>query len=266
MKAEDILGLMVPATYFVMLAIEARFPARTFPKVRGWRWLGVACFVLLFAIGIVTPLLLPVAWLEQHRLVDASHLGVPLGVVVGYAVVSFLSFLWHRSLHRFPLLWRLFHQIHHAPKRLDLSSAVMFHPLDGFMFTVVQVLALTLVIGLDPLAAAITGYVAMFYSLFQHWNVKTPRWLGYVIQRPEQHGHHHELDVHASNYADFPLWDLVFGSFKNPARFDGKVGFAGESSVAKMLVFIDVNAPVKPSTPTLADRSHLVHHTHAAAE
>src|SRR5688572_25008440 len=116
MKAEDILGLMVPATYFVMLAIEARFPARTFPPARGWRWLGVLCLVLLFTIGVVTPLLLPVAWLEQHRLIDGTKLGVPGGVVAGYAIVSLLSSLWHRSLHRFPVLWRLFHQMHHAPK------------------------------------------------------------------------------------------------------------------------------------------------------
>jgi sterol desaturase/sphingolipid hydroxylase (fatty acid hydroxylase superfamily) len=241
MKAEDLLVLMIPATYFTMLALEAVFPARTFPAVRGWRWVGILGLVLLLTLGIVTPLLLPLEWLEKHRLIDGTKLGVPLGVVVGYAIVSFLSFLWHRSLHRSPLLWRLFHQIHHSPKRLDLSSGVVFHPLDAFMFTVVQLVALTLVIGLDPLAAAVTGYVATFYSLFQHWNVKTPRWLGYVIQRPEQHCHHHELDVHASNYADLPLWDLLFGSFKNPATFEGKVGFAGRSPIGKMLLFVDVN-------------------------
>jgi sterol desaturase/sphingolipid hydroxylase (fatty acid hydroxylase superfamily) len=241
MKPEDILALMVPGTYLLMLAIEARFPARQFPKVRWWRVIGMFCLVGALAVGTIVPLLLPGEWLERHRLIDATRLGVPLGVVAGFAVVSFVSFAWHRSLHRFDILWRLCHQIHHSPRRVDLSSAVVFHPFDIILFTVVQTLGLTLVIGLDPLAAAITGYVATFYAFFQHWNVRTPRWLGYVIQRPEAHCHHHERDVHASNYSDFPLWDILFGSFKSPAAFEGQVGFA-KPALGKMLLFVDVNA------------------------
>lgn len=105
-----------------------------------------------------------------------------------------------------------------------------------------QTIALTLVLGLDPLAAGITEYVALVYSLFQHWNVRTPRWLGYVIERPESHCVHHERGVHASNYSDFPLWDILFGSFKNPATFDGHVGFDVPAPVTDMLVFSDVHA------------------------
>ena len=66
--------------------------------------------------------------------------------------------------------------------------------------------------------------MSAFYALFQHWNVRTPRWLGYIIQRPESHGLHHELGVHARNYSDFPLWDILMGTFVNPASFDGDVG------------------------------------------
>jgi sterol desaturase/sphingolipid hydroxylase (fatty acid hydroxylase superfamily) len=241
MKAEEILLLMVLGTYFGMLAIEALFPARRFPKLRGWRAIGLVGLVMGLAAAVVAPLVVPVEWLDKHRLVDATKLGVPLGVVAGFLVLSFMSFAWHRSLHRFDFLWRL-HQLHHSPRRLDISSAVVFHPLDLFMFTVVQLVAITFVIGLDPLAAAITGYVAMFYSLFQHWNVKTPRWLGYFIQRPEAHCQHHELDVHARNYADFPLWDMLFGSWSNPESFEGRVGFSKASPVVKMLLLVDVNS------------------------
>lgn len=241
MKADEILMLLTPVTYFAMLGIEALFPARKFPKVKRWRLVGVLSFVMFATIGVITPLLLPVSWLERHRLFDATKLGVPLGVVVGYMVVSLCSALWHRALHKSTVLWRLFHQMHHAPQRLDLPGAVVFHPLDIFMFTVVQTAALTLVIGIDPLAAALVGYVATFYGFFQHWNVKTPRLLGYIIQRPEAHCAHHELDVHAHNYSDFPLWDILLGSFKNPGEFNGRVGFEKEGGYLKMLAFMDVN-------------------------
>jgi sterol desaturase/sphingolipid hydroxylase (fatty acid hydroxylase superfamily) len=241
MKADEILMLLTPLTYLVMLGVEALFPARKFPKVKWWRAVGLFGFVMVSAVGIVTPLLLPLSWLEKHRLFDATKLGVPLGVVVGYMVSSLFAALWHRALHKSNLLWRLFHQIHHAPQRLDLSGSVVFHPLDIFMFTVVPTVGLTLTLGIDPLAAAIVGYVSTFYAFFQHWNVKTPRILGYLIQRPEAHCHHHELEVHASNYSDFPLWDLLLGSFKSPATFDGKVGFAKPGGYLKMLAFKNVN-------------------------
>ena len=99
---------------------------------------------------------------------------------------------------------------------------------------------------LEPLAAALTGYVASFYSFFQHWNVRTPRWLGLLIQRPEAHCLHHERGVHARNFGDLPLWDMIFGTFANPADFEGEVGFEAPADrrLGAMLVFVDVNRPL----------------------
>ncbi len=98
-------------------------------------------------------------------------------------------------------------------------------------------------LGLDPVTSAAVGYVSAFYAMFQHWNVRTPRWLGYIIQRPEAHGLHHELGIHGRNYSDFPLWDMLMGTFVNPDTFDGEVGFAGKAPerIGAMLLFRDVN-------------------------
>jgi sterol desaturase/sphingolipid hydroxylase (fatty acid hydroxylase superfamily) len=191
-------------------------------------------------------LLGPADWLARHRLIDASGLGVVGGTIAGYMVLSFLSFAWHRAVHRFDPLWRGFHQIHHAPQRVDIAGSALFHPLEAGMFALLQVAAVTLVLGLDPLAAALTGTVASFYSFFQHWNVRTPRWLGYLIQRPEAHCVHHQRGVHGYNYGDLPIWDIVFGSFRNPRDFDGEVGFdaPADRRLGAMLAFADVNDPL----------------------
>ena len=47
------------------------------------------------------------------------------------------------------------------------------------------------------------------------------------------------------NYSDFPLWDMLMGTFVNPQSFDGDVGFAGDAPrrVGAMLLFRDVNPP-----------------------
>jgi sterol desaturase/sphingolipid hydroxylase (fatty acid hydroxylase superfamily) len=79
--------------------------------------------------------------------------------------------------------------------------------------------------GVSAEAAIIINLVATFFGLFQHANIKTPHWLGYFIQRPESHSAHHERGVHARNYSDLPLWDIVFGTFYNPNEFTGEVGF-----------------------------------------
>lgn len=240
----EAVGLLVPVTYLLMLAVEARWPARAFPARRGWRWLGVAFLVLIATVGTVVPLLVPVQWLAEHRWIDGTPLGVAGGTVVGYLVLSGLMYAYHRSVHSVGWLWRATHQMHHSPQRVDISGSVLFHPLEMTIQVLLQLFVTVVVLGLHPLAAALTGYVAAFYGLFQHWNVRTPQRLGYLIQRPEAHGVHHRQGVHAYNYGDLPLWDIVFGTFRNPREFNGDCGFEAPADrrLGAMLAFADVNA------------------------
>ena len=246
MDTVDLIGLLVPATFFTMLAVERRWPARRFPPRRGWTWLGVAFLLLIGAVSTVVPLLFDPAWLAAHRWLDGSHLGVAGGTLLGWVLLSGLSYAWHRTAHTVPWLWRLTHQVHHSPQRVDIPGSTLFHPVEMIVQVLLQMFATLIVLGLDPLAAALVGYVAAFHGMFQHWNVSTPRWLGVVIQRPEAHCEHHRLGVHAHNYGDFPLWDLLLGTFRNPRRFDGECGFAAPADrrIGAMRAFGDVNTPL----------------------
>jgi sterol desaturase/sphingolipid hydroxylase (fatty acid hydroxylase superfamily) len=98
-------------------------------------------------------------------------------------------------------------------------------------------------LGLTADAAALAGAVGFFFAVFQHWNVRTPRWIGWVVQRPEAHCLHHERDVHARNFGDITWWDMIFGTYQNPESFSGEVGFAPERGrrVLAMIGFVDVN-------------------------
>ena len=249
MKTEDILGLAVPALYVLMIVAEQRWPARTYPTVPKWQLLGLGFVVVMMTTGVVAPLLLPVDWLARHRLVDGTKLGVAGGAIVGWLAVTFFSYWYHRVVHASSLLWRFTHQIHHAPRRLDIPSGVMFHPVDLVMFNTIAIVVLVLGLGVEPLAAAIVGLFGSFTSLAEHWNVKTPRWLGYIVVRSEAHAFHHERNVHARNYGDCPLWDIVFGTFENPQRFEGEAGFDVPAPMLSMLVGVDVHAS---GTPTAA--------------
>lgn len=246
MDTIEVVGLLPPLTWLLMYVVEKIRPARHYPPRRGWGWIGAGFLVLLGVVGTVVPLLVDPEWLATHRLIDGSGLGVVGGTVVGYTVLSGVMYAYHRAMHAHPLAWRLTHQIHHSPQRLDMPGATVFHPVE-MVIQVLMLLAVTIVVlGLDPLAAALTGYVASFYGLFQHWNIRTPRWIGYFIQRPEAHGEHHRRGQHAYNYGDLPIWDILLGTFRNPATFDGEVGFdaPADRQMARMLAFSDVNEPV----------------------
>jgi len=88
-----------------------------------------------------------------------------------------------------------------------------------------------------------------FNGVFQHGNIKTPTWLGYIIQRPEQHGIHHQRGVHGYNYANLPLWDILFGTFRNPEAWEGLAGFYSGSSkpTVRMLLGRDVSRGWPPA-------------------
>mgnify|MGYP000862400704 FL=1 len=248
MTLDEILTLAIPACYVALLAVEQSWPARQFPQRSWWKLTGAAFFLLMGAVSALVPLALPAEWLARIRLLDLSGLGVLGGVVVGQLAATFAAYWWHRAEHRFDLLWRGFHQLHHSPQRVDLSGFVLTHPLE-MPVTVGLSLVVTLgVLGLDPRAAAIVGFLSALNGMIQHINLATPRWLAVLAQRPEAHCLHHERGVHARNYSDLPLWDWLFGTFANPARFSGAVGFdaPADRRILAMLAFRDVNGPTAP--------------------
>jgi sterol desaturase/sphingolipid hydroxylase (fatty acid hydroxylase superfamily) len=243
LSAEDILGLMIPVTYAFFLVTEKLWPAREFPSRTGWQWLGAGFLLLMMTVGTLLPLALPVDWLASHRLMDGTRLGVVGGTVAGYVVLEGVIYGWHRSVHTFDFMWRGFHQIHHSPNRVDVPGSMIFHPTEMCAQLLLNLVTTVFVLGLDPLAAAIVGYLVAFNGTFQHWNVRTPQWLGYLIQRPESHCEHHRMGVHFYNFSDLPPWDMLFGTFRNPRDFAGECGFEGgaDRKLGAMLAFRDVN-------------------------
>lgn len=249
MKPEELIVLLVPLSFLVMLAIERVWPARKFPVVPKWHWIGAGLFIYAGVMNALLPMLLPEAWLRDHRLLDLASWGLLQSVVAGHLLITFATFAWHRATHAFNPLWRGFHQMHHSPRHLNIYAANCIHPLDLATYVVLPVFLALFVLGVDPLAAAILGNLGAFNAFFQHWNVRTPQWIGYLFQRPESHCIHHQRGLHAYNYSDFPPWDMLFGSFRNPAHWEGETGFdePADRQFGAMLMFKDVNAPAMGS-------------------
>jgi sterol desaturase/sphingolipid hydroxylase (fatty acid hydroxylase superfamily) len=243
---EDILSLLIPVTFLLCLVAERVAPGRPLPEVRWWVLKGFLFFVVTGAINAVLPALAAphLGWLT---LVHGAKLGLPGATLVTLVTSELLSYWMHRAMHRFHFLWRWTHQMHHSAERVDIAGAVYFHPFDISLNVTVTTVAAALV-GASPDAAALAGFATFAAAMFQHLNVRTPRWLGYVLQRPEGHSVHHQRGLHAYNYGNFSLWDLAFGTFRNPEGFSELSGFwdGGSARVGAMLLGRDVGTPPAP--------------------
>jgi sterol desaturase/sphingolipid hydroxylase (fatty acid hydroxylase superfamily) len=186
---------------------------------------GIAFFVLAAAISIGLPLALPMTFIESHSVLPGARLGVTGGFVAGFVVWEFVYYWLHRAEHRFDLLWRLLHQLHHSPPRVDAAGFSYSHPLDIVVATVLSLLVTVGLLGLDPRASALVSMYVSIAALVQHANIRTPRWLEWFMQRPEAHARHHEYGQHAGNYADWPLIDRLFGTYRAPAQGPLQYGF-----------------------------------------
>lgn len=258
---EDLITFTLIGTFLAFMVLDGLRPARSQPPIRGWRLIGIGFFALYSVVATFSPLL----WgelLAEYRLIDASGLGTIGGAIVGLVVVDLSQFAWHYTLHHVPFLWRWFHQMHHSAERVDAASAFYFSPLDMLGFTFWSSVALVWLVGVTPEAAVIASAIATVLAMFQHLNIRTPAWLGYIVQRPEAHSLHHGRDIHAFNYGGLALWDLVFGTWRNPTTYTGKNGLFDGSTlrIVPMLLGRDLHEvheeelmtrPTQPRIPTL---------------
>lgn len=226
----------------LLLAAEFWWPARRFEAVPGWRLRCVLFIPMIVAISSGVPALLEGLFARRH-LLHGHELGVAGGAVLGIFLSEFVLYWVHRWHHSVNLLWRWVHQLHHSAERMDVFGAAYFHPFEILEGSFLGIVFFGGVLGLEPEAAALAILWQSFHGIFQHGNIGTPRWLGYIIQRPEQHGIHHQRELHAGNYSNLPIFDRIFGTFENPRSWQGVAGFyAGSSAcLAPMLLGRDIS-------------------------
>lgn len=227
MRIEALVALGVVATYVLMWSAETLRPAVRRPADWRWQMGGWLYFAMLGTINNMAAIACA-ALLPKGAWFNGQSLGVFGAVFLGYMLVSLGNALLHRCYHRFDFLWRHVHRFHHIPERLDVAGVMYQSPFEMLANALLFSAIVGPLLGLAPLSTMLCAYLAAFYGMFQHLNVATPRWLGWFIQRPEAHSLHHQRAVHAGNYSDLPLWDMLMGSFANPRHFTVDLGIAGD--------------------------------------
>ena len=207
------------------------------------RWLRMAGLVNLsqMVAAVLT------GWVFQetfaaNALFPVPDLSSPVAGALTFFVASFIAYWWHRLMHASPLVWRLVHQLHHSPSRIETLTAFYAHPLDSMFATVITCSVAYLLFGFGPDATVWSILYVSAFNFYIHSDTRSPRWVGYIVQRPEMHRVHHKLDHHAQNYG-LPLWDMLFGTWVNPTEYVKECGFSQDRGlrIHDMLLGHDVN-------------------------
>ena len=189
------------------------------------------------------PIVAPVQRLaERRRLGLLRQLSMPraLRVVLGFLLLDYTLYLWHRLNHHAPFLWR-FHAVHHVDLDLDSTTGVRFHFGELAIasgFRALQVL----LIGVDRETLRLWQQMLLVSVVFHHSNLELPiaveQGLNAVVVTPRMHGIHHSTRAAEtdSNFSSLlSCWDRVHRSLRldvpQAAITIGVPGFAEPEAV-----------------------------------
>lgn len=173
------------------------------------------------------------------------------GIEFGYgllsvAVLDLVAYLLHYCQHRIPLLWE-FHKVHHSARVMHPLTNYREHPVDNLLYATALAVAsgVTMAVvfgtlGYLPRVQTIGGvgvftfaFNALGYNLrHSHVWLRWPGPLVYVFGSPAHHQVHHSYHpthINTNFSFMFPVWDLMFGTFRMPStNADVKFGLGEE--------------------------------------
>ena len=189
------------------------------------------------------PLVAPVQRLaERQRLGLLRWLPLPrsMRAILGFLLLDYTLYLWHRLNHRSLFLWK-FHAVHHLDLDLDSTTGLRFHFGEltlAAWFRAAQIL----LIGVDRETFRVWQQLLVLSVVFHHSNLQLPiaieRRLVKVIVTPRMHGIHHSIrgeEVDANYSSLLSVWDRLHRSLKLNVRQAsitiGVAGFLSEDDV-----------------------------------
>lgn len=135
-----------------------------------------------------------------------------------FLVLSDFMLYWQHRLFHGGEFWK-YHAVHHSSEELDWISAARFHPVDLFLGTV-MINVILMMAGISPNVMLWVGPFTTFHSAFVHANLN---WafgpFKYVLVTPVFHRWHHTPREEGGNTnfaGTFPVWDVLFGTFRMP--------------------------------------------------
>jgi sterol desaturase/sphingolipid hydroxylase (fatty acid hydroxylase superfamily) len=229
-QSDGLIRLAVFVSVFVAMAlIELGWPKRALIVSKRRRWLtNLGISVTASAVlRLMAMLAVPVAAIAAAFYAEAHHIGLlnqvawPSWVKIAVSLLVLDLAIWaqHLASHKVPLFWRL-HQVHHADRDIDVTTAVRFHPVEIALSMLWKILVVVVPLGAPPLAVFLFEVILNACAMFNHANIALPAWLDGALRlfivTPDMHRVHHSVKrrEHDSNYGfNLSVWDRLFRTY-----------------------------------------------------
>ena len=211
------------ATVVVAFVAEQHRPLRRRTRPLGERLRTNTAMVILAALTMrlaLVPAALAVATAGEQAgvgLLRAVNGPPVVAAGVGFVLLDWTLYVWHRLNHRWPLLWR-FHLVHHTDLDLDVSTAFRFH-FGELLLSIGWRSAQVLLFGIGPGLLLAWEATVQAATAFHHSNWRLPgrleRALSLVVVTPAMHGIHHsvaEAQTNSNWSVTFSWWDRLHGT------------------------------------------------------
>lgn len=216
--------LIVLSVAIIVWFLERQVPDVQLHKVEGW-YLRAFIFNGAQAIIAYAGTHLWDKWFSQMPVLSLGSMSFIYQILVGYLMITFIYYWWHRLRHSNLILWRFLHQFHHSPVRIEIITSFYKSPLEILINGILSSAILFIILGLSAEAVGVCVLMTALAEFVYHMNIKTPRIMGIFFQRPEMHRIHHQQGFHHYNYSDLPVWDMLFGTYSNPVAIINETGF-----------------------------------------
>ncbi len=215
--------------FFIMAVLEIMLPRRILGQKKAPRWF--TNFSLVVIDSVLVRLILPVAAIGTASLMQERGQGLfysldwPLWLegIIAFVALDFAIYVQHVASHKIPLFWRL-HRVHHSDRDIDVTTALRFHPVEILLSMIFKMILIVL-LGPPVMAVLVFEVVLNGGAMFNHANVKLPKWLDRVLRlvivTPDMHRvHHSTLHVETdSNYGfNLSIWDRLWRTYTDQPR------------------------------------------------
>lgn len=239
--------LIIGGSLLFLMILERIFPHFEMKYVDGW-WIWLFFIYAFQSLSVIIATFTWEQWFQDREYFNDPtqfHLSdyvTPFwGGIIGYIFNTWVFYWWHLARHHIYPLWILTHQMHHSPTRIETITSFYKHPIEIIVDAQIIALVSYGMLGLSPESSIWVSVFSAIGEYAYHMNIRTPKIIGWLFQRPESHRLHHRINsrLKCPNYADIPIWDILNGTFDNPdSDYFEETGFPGKEVLRWDMIFL----------------------------
>jgi sterol desaturase/sphingolipid hydroxylase (fatty acid hydroxylase superfamily) len=236
LSSQFLFSLSIGFPTIALFALIERFaPAGPHKSINGWV-LNLRIAILGYFGATLTSILgasaaaalahrFPLGWIDLRFAGGRGVQALIAALLLTLFISDFFYYWSHRFQHKVAFLWQQ-HKLHHMDEQMNASTAGRIDWLKYLVKIPIVTIPTTVIFKLDPVAAGtiggVIGFATYAWVVSIHSNIKLHLGMASVLAvGPQVHRIHHSrlLEHRDRNFAgNFPIWDLLFGTYYHPGR------------------------------------------------